>query len=67
MDSTSRRLVHQVNNLLAVIETQAAVADAVGTEEALRQALAMIRRRADELGAEVRALRADEGGAPVEG
>ena len=49
MDPSSRQLVHQVNNLLAVIETQAAVAEAVGTEEALRQALALIRKRADEL------------------
>ena len=62
MDPTARRLVHEVNNLLAVIETQAAVADAVDTDEARRQALVFIRKRAAQLADELRALR-PEGGA----
>ena len=43
-----RRLVHQVNNLLSVIEIQTAVARSADTVEASRSALEMIGRCARE-------------------
>lgn len=57
MAADARELVHQVNNLLSVIQTQRDVAEAVGTEKAAREALRMIAEAAERLAPEVRAFR----------
>jgi len=62
MESPPSRLVHQVNNLLAVIQTQVAVADALGTHEAAQSALEQIQKCADRLALEVKEQRRLERG-----
>ena len=55
--SNVREFVHRVANLLAVIQTQAEVADLQGTGDAAREALAIITRSAEGLGEELNRLR----------
>ncbi len=52
-----RALLHQVANLLAVIQVQAETALAVGTREAAREALAQIQRSGAQTGELLRAAR----------
>lgn len=54
----ARELIHKVNNLLAVIHTQVAVAKVAGTPEAAREALAQIERAATTTGEVVKRARA---------
>ncbi|MCC6671630.1 MAG: hypothetical protein IT458_11245 [Planctomycetes bacterium] len=56
-DDPFRTLVHKVNNLLAVIATQAAVARGEDSKDAFARALAVIERSAEETGRLVRELR----------
>ena len=52
-------LAHQVNNLLATIEIQGEVARTIGSEQAFRDALEMIRSSADRTREHVERLRAE--------
>lgn len=56
-DDALADLLHRVNNLLATIETQCEVAQALGTHDACREALQLIRDSARRTQATVRALR----------
>lgn len=51
-------LLHRVNNLLGVIQLQAAAAQAVGTKEACLEALRLVRESADRTQQEVARFRA---------
>ncbi len=63
-DQPHRQLFHDVNNLLAVIYTQAAAARAEGTEEAAHRALELIEEAAQKTEEVVRRAReqAQQGG-----
>jgi hypothetical protein len=55
-----RELIHQVNNLLAVIEVQVAVARAAASERAARDAIELIERAAARTGETVRRTAAQQ-------
>ena len=55
--TTDRELVHKVNNLIAVVYTQVAVAKAGGSREEAVKALEVIERAAQETEKVVRGLR----------
>ena len=55
-----RELIHQVNNLLAVIQTQREVARALETREAAASALDLIGKAAEATQDRIRELRAAE-------
>ena len=59
MNESTRRLIHQVNNLLSVIQVQASVARSVGSEEAASKALEMIDAAAQRTEAVVQEVRAE--------
>ena len=58
--TTDRNLVHKVNNLIAVIYTQVAVAKSAATHDGAMQALQIIERAAQETDQVVRAERGKE-------
>jgi len=66
-DQPTRQLIHGVNNLLAVIYSQVAVARAEGTPDAAHQALEFIEQAAQKTEQVVRQLRSQpgEGADPV--
>jgi len=53
----TQQLIHQVNNLLGVIQTQAEVARAVDSTDAMRRALAMIEDAAGRTARRIQELR----------
>jgi hypothetical protein len=56
-EEPSRQLIHQVNNLLAVIRVQVEAARAVGTPDSAQTALDLILRAAERTEEEVRRFR----------
>ncbi len=59
------QLLHAVNNLLAVVQTQVEVARMLGTDAARTQALALIADAAARTASEVRRLRGGTGAGPA--